>query len=163
MDKLKRRQVLKWQKEKNSRKLSFLYLLKDPDGGDRRVTRSDPAGTLRSAGFPRCKMLTAKLYIQISKKPAPSASTSCPKRHGNDWFYYIGSREFELAELKLLVDTVQSAKFITERKSQALINKLESLVSRHEAGQLHRQVLISGRIKTMNESVYYNVDRSCCH
>ena len=57
------------------------------------------------------------------------------------------------------MDTVQSAKFITERKSQALINKLESLVSRHEAGQLHRQVLISGRIKTMNESVYYNVDK----
>ncbi len=78
---------------------------------------------------------------------------------GNDWTYHIGEREFELAELKLLVDSVQSAKFITERKSRALIKKLESLVSRHEAKQLHRQVLISGRVKTMNESIYYNVDK----
>ncbi len=81
------------------------------------------------------------------------------ERTGNDCFYHIGSREFELAELKLLVDSVQSAKFITKRKSQSLIKKLEHLVSKYEARQLHRQVLISGRIKTMNESIYYNVDK----
>lgn len=78
---------------------------------------------------------------------------------GNDWIYYLGERRFELAELKLLVDSVQSAKFITERKSRSLIKKLEGLVSRHEAKQLHRHVLISGRVKTMNESIYYNVDK----
>lgn len=78
---------------------------------------------------------------------------------GNDWTYHIGEREFELPELKLLVDSVQSAKFITERKSRDLIKKLENLVSKHEAKQLHRQVLISGRVKTMNESIYYNVDK----
>lgn len=78
---------------------------------------------------------------------------------GKDWTYHIGEREFELAELKLLVDSVQSARFITEKKSRTLIKKLESLVSRHEAKQLHRQVLISGRVKTMNESIYYNVDK----
>lgn len=81
------------------------------------------------------------------------------ERTGNDCFYHIASREFELAELKLLVDSVQSARFITERKSQSLIKKLEHLVSRYEARQLHRQVLISGRVKTMNESIYYNVDK----
>ena len=81
------------------------------------------------------------------------------EHEGNDWTYHIGEREFELAELKLLVDSVQSARFITERKSRELIKKLESLVSRHEAKQLHRQVLISGRVKTMNESIYYNVDK----
>ena len=81
------------------------------------------------------------------------------EHEGNDWTYHIGEREFELAELKLLVDSVQSAKFITERKSRDLIKKLENLVSRHEAKQLHRQVLISGRVKTMNESIYYNVDK----
>ena len=80
------------------------------------------------------------------------------EHEGNDWTYHIGEREFELAELKLLVDSVQSARFITERKSRELIKKLESLVSRHEAKQLHRQVLISGRVKTMNESIYYTVD-----
>ena len=74
-------------------------------------------------------------------------------------YYYLASREFELAELKLLVDSVQGSRFITERKSRELIKKLESLVSTHEARQLHRQVLISGRVKTMNESIYYSVDK----
>ncbi len=78
---------------------------------------------------------------------------------GRSVLYRLASREFELPELKLLVDSVQSAKFITERKSRELIAKLETLASRHEAKKLHRQVLISGRVKTMNESIYYNVDK----
>ena len=73
--------------------------------------------------------------------------------------YFIASREFELPELKLLVDSVQAAKFITDKKSRELIRKLEGLVSTHQARQLHRQVLISGRVKTMNESIYYNIDK----
>lgn len=78
---------------------------------------------------------------------------------GHNCFYHLGSRDFELPELKLLVDSVQSAKFITDKKSNALIRKLEALVSKHEAKQLHRQVIITGRVKTMNESIYYNVDK----
>ncbi len=81
------------------------------------------------------------------------------ERTGHSWGYYLGSRDFELPELKLLVDSVQSAKFITDRKSGQLIKKLESLVSRYEGKQLQRQVVISGRVKTMNESIYYNVDK----
>ncbi|MBQ6797700.1 MAG: WYL domain-containing protein [Oscillospiraceae bacterium] len=73
--------------------------------------------------------------------------------------YYLASREFELPELKLLVDAVQSSKFLTDRKSMALIKKLEGLSSRHEGSRLRRQVVVSGRVKTMNESIYYNVDR----
>lgn len=76
-----------------------------------------------------------------------------------NYFYHIGSRQFELAELKLLVDSVQSAKFITAKKSNELIKKIEGLASKYEASQLHRQVFVSGRVKTMNESIYYNVDR----
>lgn len=72
--------------------------------------------------------------------------------------YYLGSRPFELVELKLLVDAVQSSKFITEKKSDQLIRKLEELVSRHEASSLSRQVYVAGRIKAMNESIYYTVD-----
>ena len=78
---------------------------------------------------------------------------------GRDYLYHLVSRDFELPELKLLVDSVQSAKFITDRKSKDLIRKLESLCSRFEAKKLHRQVLISGRVKAMNESIYYNVDK----
>ena len=73
--------------------------------------------------------------------------------------YHIGNRQFELAELKLLVDSVQSAKFITVKKSNELIKKIEGLASKYEASQLHRQVFVAGRVKTMNESIYYNVDR----
>lgn len=79
------------------------------------------------------------------------------KEKGN-YYYYLGSREFELPELKLLVDSVQASRFISDRKSKLLIQKLESLASKYQAKRLHRQVTISGRIKTMNESIYYNVD-----
>ena len=78
---------------------------------------------------------------------------------GRNYYYYLGSRDFELPELKLLVDSVQSSKFISEHKSRDLIKKIESLASRHDATQLHRQVIIAGRVKTMNESIYYNVDK----
>ncbi len=72
--------------------------------------------------------------------------------------YYIGTREFELPELKLLVDSVQSSKFITQKKTLALIRKIESLASVHDAVLLQRQVYVRNRVKSMNESVYYNVD-----
>ena len=81
------------------------------------------------------------------------------EKDGRNFYYYLGSRDFELPELKLLVDSVQSAKFITDKKSAQLIKKLESLVSKYEGSQLHRQVIITGRVKTMNESIYYNVDK----
>ena len=72
--------------------------------------------------------------------------------------YYVGSRDFELPELKLLVDAVQSSKFITTRKSEELIKKLESLTSKYEARTLQRQVFIYNRPKTGNETIFYNVD-----
>ena len=72
--------------------------------------------------------------------------------------YYVGSREFEVPELKLLVDSVQSSKFITLKKTRDLIRKIEGLTSVHEAGALNRQVHVQNRVKTMNESIYYNVD-----
>ena len=73
--------------------------------------------------------------------------------------YYVNSRKFELAELKLLVDAVQSSKFITQKASRNLIRKLESLTSEQNAVQLHRQVFIRNRLKSGNTSIYYNVDK----
>ena len=72
--------------------------------------------------------------------------------------WYIGSRDFELAELKLLVDCVQANRFITEKKSGALIKKLEGLTSKNLAQALHRQVYITNRPKNLNEKIYYNID-----
>lgn len=80
------------------------------------------------------------------------------EKSGRTFMYHVGSRDFELAELKLLVDSVQSLKFITAKKSNELISKIEKIASKHEAKQLQRQVFVSERIKTMNESIYYNVD-----
>lgn len=80
------------------------------------------------------------------------------KSVGRNSGYYIASRPFELPELKLLVDTVQSSRFITHKKSMSLIKKIEGLCSEHQARDLQRQVFVANRIKTMNESIYYNVD-----
>lgn len=72
--------------------------------------------------------------------------------------YYVASRDFELPELKLLVDAIQCSRFITEKKSNELIHKLESLASEPQARELQRQVYIADRSKTVNESIYYNID-----
>ena len=77
---------------------------------------------------------------------------------GRETYYHVGAREFELAEVKLLIDAIQCAKFITERKSRELIKKVKSFVSEYQAGQIQRQVFVHGRIKTMNESIYYSVE-----
>ncbi len=72
--------------------------------------------------------------------------------------YYMASRRFELAELKVLVDSVQASRFISAKKTRELIDKLEKLCSVHEEKQLKRQVYVLNRIKTDNESIFYNVD-----
>lgn len=91
--------------------------------------------------------MTDKLGIEIIKEQI-----------GRETYYHVGSREFELAEVKLLVDAIQSSKFITERKSRELIKKIKGFVSVYQASHIQRQVFVQGRIKTMNESIYYNVD-----
>ena len=80
-------------------------------------------------------------------------------RKGKDPGWFLGERSFQLAELKLLVDAVQSSRFISQRKSNDLIGKLESLASVYQARQLQRQVYVDRRAKTMNESVYYTIDK----
>lgn len=72
--------------------------------------------------------------------------------------YYMASRNFELPELKLLVDAVQSSRFITEKKSRELIGKLERLCSKYDGVKLQRQVYVSDRLKAENENIYYNID-----
>ena len=72
--------------------------------------------------------------------------------------YFVATRDFEVAELKLLVDAIQSSKFITLDKSLKLIKKIEGLVSENEGKQLQRQVYVTNRVKNLNEKIYYNVD-----
>jgi len=79
-------------------------------------------------------------------------------RRGVGGGYFIASRDFELPELKLLVDAVQSSRIITDKKSNALVKKLSKLTSEKQAKQLKRQVHIQGRTKALNETVYYTID-----
>ena len=80
---------------------------------------------------------------------------SVPGKNGG---YYIASRNFELPELKLLIDAVQSSRYLTEKKSRELIEKLCAQCNEHDASLMRRNVLVSGRVKSMNETIYYNVD-----
>ena len=79
-------------------------------------------------------------------------------QRGKGGGYYIASRNFELPELKLLIDAVQSSRFLTERKSRELIEKLCRECNRHDASLMHRDLVIDRRVKSMNESIYYSVD-----
>lgn len=79
-------------------------------------------------------------------------------RRGKTPGYYVASRDFELPELKLLVDAVQSSRLITSKKSEELIGKLSRLTSNPQAKQLQRQVYVTGRAKAFNENVYYSID-----
>ena len=80
---------------------------------------------------------------------------SLPGKNGG---YYVASRNFELPELKLLIDAVQSSRYLTEKKSMELIEKLCTQCNEQDARLVRRNVLVSGRVKSMNESIYYNVD-----
>ena len=91
--------------------------------------------------------ITDKLGIEIIKEQV-----------GRETYYHVGQRDFEVAEIKLLIDAIQSCKFITEKKSNELIKKIKGLLSHYQAAKLQRQVFVHGRVKTMNESIYYNVD-----
>lgn len=78
--------------------------------------------------------------------------------HSTQCKYFIGSRQFELPELKLLIDAVESSKFITSKKSDALIKKIHMLTSNEQVKKLKRNNYVSGRIKPNNEQIYYIVD-----
>ena len=77
---------------------------------------------------------------------------------GKTYGYFLGQRDFQLPELKLLIDVVQSSPFLTRNKSMELIGKLEHLTSRPNARQLRRQVYVLDRVRTHNEQLYYAVD-----
>jgi len=80
------------------------------------------------------------------------------KKEGLYTYYYATNRPFELAEMKVLIDAVQASKFISEKETKVLIQKLLFLVGESDARLLERNVHVPGRIKNMSESVYQAVD-----
>lgn len=80
------------------------------------------------------------------------------KSSGAANMYHLAHRDFELPELKLLVDTIQFSQFVTPKKSKELIHKLSGLSSVHQANQLKRSIIITDTLKCLNESIYYLID-----
>ena len=103
-----------------------------------------------------CTYERRTIYSDI--KVLQDSGMKIEQKKGSSFGYYVGERDFELPELKLLVDAVQSSKFITKEKSEKLIRKLEGLTSHENAKQLQRQVFIYNRIKAYNDAIYKNVD-----
>ena len=146
------------ERKGDNQKLKMLYLVKifsEETDDNHYITMPDIIRKLAAYGV-NADRKTIYQDIAELRKYGMDILTS---QDGRNYYYFLGNRDFELAELKLLVDSVQSSKFISEHKSRDLIRKIESLASNYDARQLHRQVLISGRVKTMNESIYYNVDK----
>ncbi len=140
-----------------TQKMKLLYLMQillDRTDEDHMLT----AGEL-------CDILQAEYDVSAERKSIYSDIAALQEfgldivqQKGKSPGYYVASREFELAELKLLVDAMQASRSITEKKTEELIRKLESLASHEEARQLQQQVFLYNRPKTKNEQIYYNVN-----
>lgn len=141
--------------KRSGQKLKLLYLMKillEQTDEDHGLTIAQLAQKLEEWGVSAERK---SLYDDLETLQVYGLDVISPQGRGS---YGIGSRLFETAELKLLVDAVQSSRFITAKKSRELIGKVESLASVYQAQTLQRQVYVANRIKTMNESIYYNID-----
>ncbi|MBR6039810.1 MAG: WYL domain-containing protein [Clostridia bacterium] len=118
------------------------------------MTTLDFIAKLKERGIEAERKSVADDLMTLSEYGMDIESVAVGKRKG----YYLASRMFESAELKMLVDSVQAAKFLSPKKTRGLIKKLAGLSSRGEAALLKRQLYISDRGKTDNESVFYNID-----
>lgn len=141
-----------------TQKLRILYLM------DIMLQRTDDHHMLNAVEL--CDILEQEYSMSSDRRTIYSDLETLEKygldvqqKRGKNPGYYIGARDFELPELKLLVDAVQSSKFITENKSRELIRKLEKLCCRTDANILAKQVFVVNRPKTENETIYYNVDK----
>ena len=118
------------------------------------MTVADFIAKLHERGIEAERKSVADDLLTLSDYGMDIESVAVGKRKG----YYLASRTFEPAELKMLVDSVQAAKFLSPKKTMRLIKKLATLSSRNEAALLRRQLYLSDRGKTDNESIFYNID-----
>ncbi len=140
----------------DNQKLKVLYILdylKAHSHPDRLVKATELIEMLERKGI-LCERKT--IYSDIAALQDYGVDIiSVPGKNGG---YYIGTRNFELPELKLLIDAVLSSRYLTEKKSRELIEKLLRECNEEDSRLLKRNILVSGRVKSMNETIYYNVD-----
>ena len=141
----------------DNQKLKILYVLdylQKNSHEDRLVNASELIHMLQRQHNIQCDRKT--VYSDIAALQDYGVDiVSVPGKNGG---YYIASRIFELPELKLLIDAVHSSKYLTQKKSRELIEKLCMQCNEQDANLMKRSVLVSGRVKSMNETIYYNVD-----
>ncbi len=140
-----------------NQKLKLIYILKYLEN---KSDENNPLSVKDIISYLEGKGISAErksIYDDIETLISAGFDIVADKR-GRSSGYFLASREFETAELKLLVDAVQSSKFLSVKKSMELIKKLETLTSENIAKTLSREVYVSGRVKTMVESIYYNID-----
>ncbi|MBQ7796228.1 MAG: WYL domain-containing transcriptional regulator [Lachnospiraceae bacterium] len=139
-----------------NQKMKILYLLqilRERTDENHIMSATDLSNALKEYGISAERK---SIYSDI--EALQSFGVYIVQKKGSTPGYYIASREFEIAELKLLVDAAQASKFITKKKTEELIKKLEGLTSKYEAHQLQRDVYIYNRTKAQNETIFYNVD-----
>ena len=141
----------------DNQKLKILYILdylKQNSHQDHPVRASELISMLEKVHNISCDRKT--VYSDIAALQDYGVDiVSMPGKNGG---YYIASRNFEIPELKLLIDAVQSSRYLTEKKSRELIEKLCAECSVHDARLMRRDMLVSGRVKSMNETIYYTID-----
>lgn len=135
------------------KKLYILKILMENTDEENKMSIKDITKSLEAYGISAERK---SIYTDIEDLQDFGIDIICEKGRSN--YYYVGNRQFELAELKLLVDSVQASRFITHKKSEELIKKLQKLTSIHAGKLLNRQVNVYNRVKAMNEKIYYSID-----
>lgn len=162
------------KKGQNPQKLRLLYLAKillEETDDEHSLTHAELDAKLTQLGFKETdrgtftddilqltNFGTVKYEPDNKEDKRDSGFEIIREKEGREYRYHIGARTFELPELKIIVDIIQSSRFISEKKSQELIEKLKSLVSKYEAEALNQQVYVKGRIKSDNYMNFRNTD-----
>jgi predicted DNA-binding transcriptional regulator YafY len=136
-----------------SRLLTLLNLLTHETDEDNPITVTEIIAGLNAEGFTADRKT---IYKDIEILQSHGIDVICNRKVQNQ--YFIGSRDFDLPELALLVDAVQAARFIPTKRSQTLIKKLSALASVHQADKLNRRLYVDKQIKSVNDKVLYTVD-----
>lgn len=144
--------------DSKGRILFLLELLRRETDEEHPLSTQEILGQVRAAGY-SANRKTVRDDIDLL---TGMGTDIIPVKTGHSNSFFIGAREFELAEVKLLIDAVSSARFIGPGKSGELIRRLSGLVSRHQAEGLGRRIYTNGRIKADNPSIYYTVDQIFC-
>lgn len=132
--------------------LRYLSSQSDEEHG---VTMTQILNDLKEKGFPADRRT---VYGDIEAINEAGLLETAGSKVGGVYHYYVVHRTFDDVELRLLVDAVATSRFITSEKSNSLIRKLAGLTSSYEARALNRQIGVAGRVKSMNESIFYQVD-----